>query len=69
MITILKEFLITYKGKDATQQLVIDDDVRIGEGCLKCIYHGWNPTCYVDPDCVTLHGCNRFDDSYFRIKE
>lgn len=69
MITILKECLITYKGKDAKEQLVKDYDICIGDACEKCIYKDWHPKDIDDPNCDTLHGCGLSPYTYFRIKK
>lgn len=67
MITVISQCYITIDGKDVVRQKVLDDESRIGECCEKCMYRDWHPTDVDDPDCVTLHGCNRWDYSYFRI--
>ena len=69
MITILKQTPITFKGCDALEVLVLNDELKHSEICSKCVYRQFDP----DPDlccsCVDLHGCTYNFQSYFVIIE
>ena len=69
MLTIVKEFLYTFNGKDCRLVLVHDDCITTGIPCDYCFYRDYEPDSEILEDCCTVHDCSVDFDTYFTLFE
>lgn len=69
MITVLKASPITFDERDYMEELVIDNIERDLSCCERCVYHDYVPGADIMATCSDIHGCNKWDDSFFRLTE
>lgn len=67
MITILKETPITFKGCDALELLVLNDELCDEDICVKCAYSHYVPDLELHANCVDVHGCTENPQAYYVI--
>lgn len=68
MIKVIKEALVTWKGQDAIEQLVDNDELQGFSPCLMCCYRDYEYDPEVMATCCDVHGCGFNTNHYFIIK-